>query len=145
MNTRRLSHKRPRNDGTTYFYRTDLNRAALLLAGDYLRRYFCRWCRFLLLVCSGRPVFSSSPRRLARLWPDTDWHWSPLRGSHQHQSYTYCEEHKDRSCQHSSHKAEISKCEVCLGCSSMSESALYLRSWPLSSEDTSSICTWSHS
>lgn len=45
-----------------------------MLVGGYLQHYFCRWCRFLLLVCSGRRVFSSSPRLPARLWPDTGWH-----------------------------------------------------------------------
>lgn len=81
----------------TRFYSTYLYRAALLV-GDYLRRYFCRWCRFLLLVCSGRPVFSSSPRLPAPLWPDIDWHWSPLRGNRQRRSYTYWDEDKERIC-----------------------------------------------
>lgn len=63
---------------------------------DYLQRYFCRWCRFLLLVCSGRPVFSSSPRLRARLWPNIGWRWSLLRGSHRRRSYTCCDRDKKR-------------------------------------------------
>lgn len=79
LNMRTHSHRRPHNEGVhthvqRHFYSTDQCRAAPLV-GDYLQRYFCRWCRFLLLVCSGRPVFSSSPRLHARLWPDTGWHW----------------------------------------------------------------------
>lgn len=75
-------------------------RSVAWLRAVYLRRYFCRWCRFLLLVGSGRPVFSSSPRLPARLWPDKGWHWSQLRGNRQRQSCTYWGEDKERRCQH---------------------------------------------
>lgn len=80
-NIRRHSHKRPHKEGTQAPTRICADSFlpsrtvhAALLVGDYLQRYFCRWCRFLLLVCSGRPVFSSSPRLPERLWPDTGWH-----------------------------------------------------------------------
>lgn len=80
-NIRRHSQKRPHKESahmrtqisTLPFLLSETVHAALLV-GDYLLRYFCRWCRFLLLVCSGRPVFSSSPRLPERLSPDTGWH-----------------------------------------------------------------------
>lgn len=89
--TRTDTHKCPHNEGTqtcrlisTWLICVEQR----CLLGDYLRHYFCRWCRFLLLVCSGRPVFSSSPHLPVRLWPDIGWHWLPLRGNRQRWSCT---------------------------------------------------------
>lgn len=85
----RRSHECPHNKTSAKsFLLTDVYRAAALV-GDYLRRCFCRWCRFLLLVCSGRPVFSSSPLLLGPLWPNTGWRWSRPHGNRQHWSCTY--------------------------------------------------------
>lgn len=58
------------------------------LLRNYLRRCFCRWYKFLLLVCSGRPAFSSSPLLLSRRSPNTGWRWWRRRGSRPYWSYT---------------------------------------------------------
>lgn len=75
------------------------NRCVQELVGKYLRRYFCRWCRFLLLSGSGRPAFSSNPRLPARPWPGRGWRWSRPRGSRRRQSCMCWKGEREISCE----------------------------------------------
>lgn len=106
----------------------------------------CKYYTTLLLFCNGKPASSSSQPLLLHLLADKGLHYLQLHGSHQLQNCRYCKHPK-----YSKNKYNVFLQMLKLfhlkkrKKDKKKDSVSYLRSCPLSSEETSSIWTWSHS
>lgn len=110
----------------------------------YLRHCSCRCYIIPLLFCNEKPASSSSPPLLSHLLANKGSHYLQLHGSHQLQNCRYCNTQntlkRNRRNNYMCKTPQLNFCRK-----RKTESAAYLKSWPLSSEETSSIWTWSHS
>ena len=98
----------------------------------YLQRCCDSGCKSLWWLYTGRQASSSSRLRRERPWPGTGWRcWRP---------------HGNRPSGNCNYYSATKTHWVCKQLQSLNQNFnIYLRSWPLSSEETSSMWTWSHS